>query len=269
MTGTPNGGICFPGTMETARPVNPQLLLAHESFVRAVARSLLADESRAEDVVQDTWLAALRSPPDGGRGASDAGRLRSWLARVARNFARQERRGSIRRGRRERATAKRELIPSAAEIVEIEAARKRLVEAVLALEEPVRSAVLLRFYRDLPPRAIARELGLPVETVRSRIKRGIHQLRERLGAGDGGVSFFRAAPFLAVARLPVAEVAAGSSVAATAFTTGALLMESSTKVAALVLILLGGLAVLLPRPDREARGGGREEGTPEPPRAPT
>ena len=55
-----------------------------------------------------------------------------------------------------------------------------MVAAVLALAEPYRSAVLLRYYEELPPRAIARRLGVPVETVRTRVKRGVELIRMRL-----------------------------------------------------------------------------------------
>ena len=42
---------------------SPDELLEHVTFVRALARSLLRDESDADDAAQDTYLAAVRSPP--------------------------------------------------------------------------------------------------------------------------------------------------------------------------------------------------------------
>ena len=65
--------------------MNPQILLTHGDFVRALARSLV-DADGAEDVAQDTWVAAwLHAPRAAG--------LRSWLGKVAFNFARQRARG--------------------------------------------------------------------------------------------------------------------------------------------------------------------------------
>ena len=61
-------------------------LLKHTGFLRALARSLLQDEGQVDDVVQDTWLAALHRPPAERSG------LRWWLGAVARNVARQTRR---------------------------------------------------------------------------------------------------------------------------------------------------------------------------------
>ncbi|MFT5049966.1 MAG: DNA-directed RNA polymerase specialized sigma24 family protein [Chlamydiales bacterium] len=42
----------------------PEALLRHSEFVLCVARGLLVDEGRVQDVVQDTWVAALERPPD-------------------------------------------------------------------------------------------------------------------------------------------------------------------------------------------------------------
>ena len=57
-----------------------RLLDEHAAFVRGVARALVLDESRADDVAQETWLAAMKHPPARAAG------VRSWLATVARNF---------------------------------------------------------------------------------------------------------------------------------------------------------------------------------------
>ena len=45
--------------------------------------------------------------------------------------------------------------------------RAEVVRAVLELEEHHRDVVLLRWFENMPPRAIARALSVPVETVRS------------------------------------------------------------------------------------------------------
>ena len=41
-------------------------LLAHLGFVRRLARALMGDEARADDLAQDTFVAALRTPPRAG-----------------------------------------------------------------------------------------------------------------------------------------------------------------------------------------------------------
>ena len=82
-------------------------LLAHRQWVRALARRLAADESRADDLEQETWLAAMEHPP------RDARSPRGWLGAVMRNLRRNERRGEYRRDRRERDVARPETTDTA------------------------------------------------------------------------------------------------------------------------------------------------------------
>jgi len=184
--------------------IDPESLLAHGDFIRLLARRLVLDEQSADDVVQQTWLAAIEHPPRNPRS------LPGWLSMVARNFAFMTRRGDRNRRHREEAAAASEKVPSAAEILEKEVLRRRVIDEVMALEEPYRHAVLLRFYEDLPPRRIAARLDIPVETVKTRIKRGLARLRERLDGEFGG----RSAWCLALAPLAGLKVAGTSTAAA-------------------------------------------------------
>ncbi|MBK9386808.1 MAG: sigma-70 family RNA polymerase sigma factor [Planctomycetes bacterium] len=52
------------------------------SGVRKLVREFLGDAASADEVVQQTWLTALRRPP------APTWKLGAWLARVARNHAR-------------------------------------------------------------------------------------------------------------------------------------------------------------------------------------
>ena len=70
-------------------------LLAHESWLRRLVAELV-DDHMVEDVLQDTWAAALMRGP--GRLVSP----RAWLRRVARNQAFRRRRTEVRRRQRER-----------------------------------------------------------------------------------------------------------------------------------------------------------------------
>ena len=148
-------------------------LLENATWLAALARHMLADRGLAEDVVQETWIAALRAPPE-------VGRQRPWLARVARNFALQRYRAEASRGRREHAAARPEPNPSAAETVARAELHAKLVQAVLALEEPYRETILWRYFEDLPAERIAERAGIDPATVRSRIARARERLRTAL-----------------------------------------------------------------------------------------
>lgn len=105
--------------------------LQDDLWIRNLARGLVRDGSAADDALQEARLALLRSPPP---------RLdepRPWLARVALNFLRKRRREDFRRQRRERRAARPEpLQASPEEALERVEARRHVLEAVLALEEP-------------------------------------------------------------------------------------------------------------------------------------
>ncbi|MFN0207267.1 MAG: sigma-70 family RNA polymerase sigma factor [Planctomycetota bacterium] len=172
-------------------------LLTHDAFVRSLARSLVYDSSTADDVAQEAWLSALQNPPH------DGGSIKSWFATVVRNFSSKSRRGSVRRAIRERAHVRDEIAPSTAEILEREAVRRRVVEQVVSLDEPYRTVVLLRYFDHLPPRDIARKLQIPVETVRTRLKRALIQLRERLDEQHSGSRVAWCGPLSALAVIDI------------------------------------------------------------------
>jgi len=164
------------------RPDRPGLeaaLLAQSAWVRRLARGLAG--ARAEDLAQEAWVAALSARPGVDRS------LRGWLATVLRRAARDERRGEAGRAARERAAA----VPEAArggpgDVIARVGSHRMLVERVLALEEPVRTVVCLRYFEELPAARIARRLGLPVGTVKDRIARGLELLRRDLRRDHGG-----------------------------------------------------------------------------------
>lgn len=200
-------------------------LTSDDRWLRRMARQLVRDASLADDLVQETWVAALRQGREAGRG---------WLATVLRNAAAQWRRSDSARERRELAVAPAEASADpAASIVDRLATQRRVLDAVLTLPEAARTVVLLRFYEDLPPREIARRLGEPVASVKSRLHRALERLRAELDARHGGS---RAGWMLALA--PFANPAPAAILGA-----GGTVMAVSTKWvagAAFVLVLAGG-----------------------------
>ena len=149
-------------------------MLEQVSWIRRLARELVADRELAEDLVQETCVVALEHAP------RETGKLRAWLSEVLRNALRQHARSQGRRVAREAAAARTEALEPAAELVERALLQRELMNSVLELDEPYRSTVLLRFFEELPPREIARRTGAPVATVHSRLQRALARLRERI-----------------------------------------------------------------------------------------
>jgi RNA polymerase sigma-70 factor (ECF subfamily) len=164
---------------EALQPPETLRLLENRAWVRALARRLLADENDVDDVEQETWAAALRSGPDEPRA------LRSWLGVVAQRFALQRLRGRARRARREEDASSPERVDrTPAEVVAEADAHGHVVKAVLALEEPYRTTVLLRYFEGLSIADVARKMDAPLETTRTRLRRAHERLRAELADDD-------------------------------------------------------------------------------------
>src|SRR5262245_45943550 len=156
-------------------PFDDARLLAEGKALRALARSLLRRGDDADDVVQGAFAAAAarKRPPAHGLGP--------WLHGTVRHLARMLRRSELRRTARERRAARSGHEGDGPAVLAQQAEIVRDVAAVVhALPEPYRSVVLLRYWRDLPPAAIAQRLGVPRNTVRSQLQRGLALLRHRL-----------------------------------------------------------------------------------------
>jgi len=169
-------------------------LLAHADWLRDLARKLVGGAA-ADDAVQDTYVAALRSPPDPTLPA------KPWLARVLRNASRMAHRSSTRRARREDAvSAIAAPATSAADTVARAETFRMLVELVLALDEPYRGTLLRHYFDGDSFAAIARRDGIPEATVRGRHKHALEQLRHQLDArarGERGAWLASLAPLAA------------------------------------------------------------------------
>lgn len=158
-------------------------LLRHQQWLRSLAFELVGDGGAADDLMQQTWLAAIEKPPLVLRRARQEGEerpLRSWLAKVMRNAAsRRYREEQHRRAREERA-ARPEPQPSVLDSLEVAALSERLARAVMELEDSAREVVVLRYIDQLGSPEIARRLQVSPGAVRMRLKRAMDELRRKL-----------------------------------------------------------------------------------------
>jgi RNA polymerase sigma-70 factor (ECF subfamily) len=241
---------------------SPEELLRHAQWVRRLARKLVQDPNVADDVVQQTWLAALEHPPESlARGTANASAERSWLARVVANFVRQRGRAEARRSARETSSARPASASSEPDVVEQVDGQHVVVQEVLQLDEPLRSTLLLRYFKDLSAAEIARRQDVPAATVRSRLARGLEELRERMDARYGGD---RSAWCLVLASsidlVPPAPAPVVPEPSA-ALTTGTLAGTAVMKTGAILAVAFGTVAITLA--GIATLGGGDESSTAE------
>jgi RNA polymerase sigma-70 factor (ECF subfamily) len=157
-----------------------RLALAHLPRLLRFARRLCGDPDRAEDLVQETYIRALKVR----RHLRDQGALLPWLLRVLHTRYLDETRTETRR--LELLAAGPPALPPATADLERELLEGTLsaeVEAaLLALPEDQRAAILLADVEGLSYEEIGQVLGCPVGTVRSRIARARARLFEALSA---------------------------------------------------------------------------------------
>jgi RNA polymerase sigma factor (sigma-70 family) len=145
-----------------------------DTHARDVHRFLIATVGTidADDVYQETWLAALRAYP----GLSGASNLRGWLFTIAHRKAIDHIRARARR-----ATP----VPEPAELprapVTAGAATgpdEDLWAAVAALPDKQRTAVALRFIADSAYAEIATAMEISEPAARRNVHEGLKRLRE-------------------------------------------------------------------------------------------
>jgi RNA polymerase sigma-70 factor (ECF subfamily) len=161
----------------------------HNSRLHRVARSIVRDQTEAEDVVQETYLRAF-SNLAAFRGGSS---LSTWLTRIALNEAmgRMRKRSPVLvAAPLDTATQRDEEFaamfplwrPPPTPEAELQQRQLRAIldEAIGALPEPFRCVFVLRDVEDLSIDDIARRLSIKPQTVKTRLHRARRLLKETL-----------------------------------------------------------------------------------------
>lgn len=166
------------------------LIRRHNQTLFRMARSVLRDPTEAEDAVQDAWILAFTRIDQ----FRDASSLSTWLGRIVLNEA-------LRRLRQRRTMTGLDEddgsggAPSGAQVIPfpgaqqppatpeedaVRAETRRLLErAIDALPDPFRSVFMLREVEQMSVEETASCLGIPPDTVKTRL----HRARRLLGQG--------------------------------------------------------------------------------------
>jgi RNA polymerase sigma-70 factor (ECF subfamily) len=142
--------------------------------LRYYLRKLLGPGGETEDVLQDVWLDVFRALPR----LADPGAVAAWLYRIARDRAWRLLR------RRRRAPSPLPEDDLAGEESEFSVADAEAIHAALEQLPPEhREVLVLRFLEEMSYDDIARVVGCPLGTVRSRLhhaRRGLRRAIERM-----------------------------------------------------------------------------------------
>ncbi len=148
--------------------------------VFGVVTSVLRDPARSEEVTQEVMVELWRTAP---RYDASLGSAATWAITIAHRRAvdcvRSE---QARRTRDDRHVIDNpaEPTPDAAAFVVDLLDRERVVEALSELTAPQRESIELAFFGGHTHPEVAVLLGLPLGTVKTRIRDGLIRLRDRL-----------------------------------------------------------------------------------------
>ncbi len=154
------------------------LIRQHQGMVFSLALHVLRSRPAAEDLAQEVFLELYRHLSR----IESAAHASSWLRRVTSHRCIDEIR---RRQHRPEQTVDvlpdRGLAPVAREYF----LEDRLQALVATLPARARMVVVLRFQEELDPSEIAETLSMPVNTVKSHLRRSLNLLRAKLTARQG------------------------------------------------------------------------------------
>ncbi len=146
-------------------------------LVYGVAFRVLKNETAAEDITQSVFMKAFTAPH-----SFRAGNFAAWISRVARNRALDElRRGSKTADLSDFAFPANEETLEETVMTQVDAERARALMAALPAEQ--RTALELAFFGGLTHNEIAASTGTPLGTVKTRIRSGLHSIRNAMNVG--------------------------------------------------------------------------------------
>jgi RNA polymerase sigma-70 factor (ECF subfamily) len=163
-----------------------QLVRRWEGPIQRLCLRMTGDAQRGEDLAQETFVRVFARRKD----FQQNGKFSTWLWRIALNLCYDE----LRRRRRREELSLEEAGGEPLEELSVFTAptpapdksladreRGELVRrALLGLPETYRTVLVLRHYEDLKFREIAKVLGVPEGTVKSRMAEALTQMAQRL-----------------------------------------------------------------------------------------
>jgi RNA polymerase sigma-70 factor, ECF subfamily len=154
----------------------------------SIALRITGDRSAAEDVVQDAFLGAWRNA---GRYVDARGSVRTWLLSIVHHRAVdvvRRRRPTVELPDTETILPDALTLPDTWADVELRLDRAMVLEALTSISGVQREAIELAYFGGFTQTEIAERTGVPLGTVKGRLRLGLQGLRAALlpRAGSGG-----------------------------------------------------------------------------------
>lgn len=148
----------------------------HAVHMQGQARRFLGDDPEADELVHDVFLEAWR------RAASydpQRGSVRGWLVVMTRSRALDRLRRADRRLRGQMPAVVGQVESNPSTVFSME----RMARSLDNLSPEQRSVVELSYFSGLNSREISEQLGVPIGTIKSRLRTALAKLRAGVGGG--------------------------------------------------------------------------------------
>lgn len=160
----------------------------HAARSLRVAHAICRELGRAEDVVQESFLAIWRSRSSYRPGA---GNFQAWAMKIVKNRALDSLRSTAVRPRMQDGVSTDEPTPSTdptsdspQDEVLARDERNALLASLRQLPDAQAEVIVLAFYGELSHSEIAAQLDLPAGTIKGRMRLGLEKLRKELEETD-------------------------------------------------------------------------------------
>ncbi len=162
------------------------LVAKYQGPIYRYALHFFRNPTRAEDIVQDTFLRAYRFL----HTYDPARKFSTWLYAIARNLCIDRQREDVRRSQVDvESVAPRHLTAAPSQgphqLLEEREDRDRLLGAIRDLPEKYRAPILLCYAEGLAYQDISEILGISLNNTKIRIHRAKKMILKSLGDGDG------------------------------------------------------------------------------------
>ncbi len=200
-----------------------EFVTRHTDLVYSAAWRQVESPDFAGDVTQSVFMDLARKATSVGDGLPAEASLVGWLYRSTRYAAFNHLRAARRRTAHER-LAMEQLIANSEAGPDWDRVRPLLDEAMAALDDDDREALLLRYFKNQDFRAVGAALGISDEAAQKRVSRAVERLRELFASrgvtvGAGGLVVVIAANAVHAAPAGLAAAFATAALTGTAITT--------------------------------------------------
>lgn len=158
-----------------------QIVRQHQGMVFGLAFHFLRDRSLAEELAQEVFLNLYQNL----RSIKSPEHLTFWLRKVTSHRCIDQ----VRRQKVRPQVSLEDVPEPMAKTAENDLLLSEMLRRVVeTLPEKARLVVILRYQEDLDPSEIAKVLDMPINTVKSHLRRSLSMLRDKLSRTLGEVS---------------------------------------------------------------------------------